>query len=351
MIKVRKSRALLTALGCCMLLPASASAAETLTLDSYSSTATGATPPVVGTAGPMPAGQTFLIVIRGTVSVWGAGQWAKPGPCGLAEDRPRIDSAGPNNTPTGIDAQTVFATPADASFGLRFNCTTTGLPIALSKLDTPERENGGIRADTGVTPGTFARLVPDGGSVDVPNVDHTYSYTVAGQNKPFFFRFDDDVYTDNDGAFQVLVTTPAECAATNCTAPQANDPAPGSPGSTTPGSTTPGSTATPATPKVLSNAALGLPSAKRCIKNRTFTLKLKEPRGVRIKTTTLKVNGKKVTVRRRSGRLTAKITLKKGTRRAKVDVLVVTTRGQTLRGQRTYKSCSSADLKKRRATL
>jgi ABC-2 type transport system ATP-binding protein len=86
--------------------------------------------------------------------------------------------------------------------------------------------------------------------------------------------------------------------------------------------------------------AATLPSARRCASRRRFPIKLRRaPRGDRIKSATVTVNGKKVKVVR-SKRLRARVDLRglpKGT--VRVMITVRTAKGRTLRSARTYRTC------------
>ncbi len=87
-------------------------------------------------------------------------------------------------------------------------------------------------------------------------------------------------------------------------------------------------------------SAVGLPSARRCASRRAFTIRLRAPRGARLRSATVKVDGKRVTVRRAGRRLTARVKLAgqtKGT--AKVSVVARTTSGRAVRETRTYRTC------------
>jgi ABC-2 type transport system ATP-binding protein len=95
-------------------------------------------------------------------------------------------------------------------------------------------------------------------------------------------------------------------------------------------------------PPAITRAAAKLPSSKRCASRRSFRIRLaKPPKGDRIKSATVSVNGKRVKVLT-GKRLTAKINLRglpKGT--ARVMVVVRTAKGRTLRSARTYRTCTA----------
>lgn len=88
-------------------------------------------------------------------------------------------------------------------------------------------------------------------------------------------------------------------------------------------------------------SAVGLPSARRCASRRAFTIRLRAPRGARLRSATVKVEGKRVKVRVRGRRLTARVNLaglRKGA--AKVSVVARTTSGRVVRETRTYRTCT-----------
>ena len=87
-------------------------------------------------------------------------------------------------------------------------------------------------------------------------------------------------------------------------------------------------------------SAVGLPSARRCASRRAFTIRLRAPRGARLRSATVTVDGTRVKVRFKGRRLTARVNLaglRKGT--AKVSVVARTTSGRVVRETRTYRTC------------
>jgi hypothetical protein len=85
---------------------------------------------------------------------------------------------------------------------------------------------------------------------------------------------------------------------------------------------------------------LGLPSARRCASRRAFPIRLR-PSGVRLRSASVTVNGKRVRVRRADGRLTAVVDLRGLPKRTvRVAVVARTTRGGVLRESRTYRTCT-----------
>ncbi|HEX8101731.1 MAG TPA: TIM-barrel domain-containing protein, partial [Solirubrobacteraceae bacterium] len=83
---------------------------------------------------------------------------------------------------------------------------------------------------------------------------------------------------------------------------------------------------------------VGLPSARRCRSKRVFRIHLRR----KLRRAKVSVDGRRVRVRRRSGRLTARVDLR-GKRRGTYRVRVVgfTRRGRRLTGVRTYHTCRS----------
>jgi hypothetical protein len=96
-----------------------------------------------------------------------------------------------------------------------------------------------------------------------------------------------------------------------------------------------------------------LPSNKKCVSRRRFRIKLRQPGGVQIQTALVFVNGQRVrTVKRKifkKLRTTARVDLRglpKGT--FFVRIVVLTTKGQTLKGTRKYKTCRKKKFKPKR---
>jgi hypothetical protein len=82
-----------------------------------------------------------------------------------------------------------------------------------------------------------------------------------------------------------------------------------------------------------------------CISKRKFRIRVREPRGARIRSATVLVNGKTVAVAKRNvdGKLryTAEVDLRGlGKGSYKVEITAVTDKGERLRGTRTYQTCA-----------
>ena len=97
---------------------------------------------------------------------------------------------------------------------------------------------------------------------------------------------------------------------------------------------------------------VGLPSNRKCASRRKFRIRIRQPGGIQIQTALVFVNGKRVRV------LTRKVFQKKrkvagvnlrGLPRGvfKVRIVVLTTEGTTLRGTRTYRTCTKKRKSKR----
>ena len=87
--------------------------------------------------------------------------------------------------------------------------------------------------------------------------------------------------------------------------------------------------------------ALGLPSTRRCVSRRSFRLRLRAPRGQRLRSARVYVNGRRVAVRR-GRRLTAPVNLRglpRGT--VKVRVVATTRAGRRVVAQRRYRTCAT----------
>jgi hypothetical protein len=88
-------------------------------------------------------------------------------------------------------------------------------------------------------------------------------------------------------------------------------------------------------------AELGLPPAKKCVSRRRFRIKLKAPRGARVVSARISINGK-VRARVKGGRTRARIDLRglpKG--RVKVRIAVKASDGRTYKSTRTYRTCAA----------
>jgi hypothetical protein len=97
---------------------------------------------------------------------------------------------------------------------------------------------------------------------------------------------------------------------------------------------------------------VGLPSNRKCVSRRSFRIRIRQPGGIKIQTALVFVNGKKVRVLTQKvfnkNRKVAGVNLRglpKGV--FKVRIVVLTTEGTTLRGTRTYRTCTKKRKSKR----
>jgi hypothetical protein len=90
----------------------------------------------------------------------------------------------------------------------------------------------------------------------------------------------------------------------------------------------------------LTTVVRGLPSTKRCLSRRAFRIRLRNPKGTKITTATVKVNGKTVATRK-GKRVTAPVNLK-GLPKGRYTVSITThlANGKTVKGSRHYRTCT-----------
>ncbi len=153
---------------------------------------------------------------------------------------------------------------------------------------------------------------------------------------------------------RVTATNPGGAA--SATSPAVNPPAPPVPTPTaTPTATpTPTPTPTPPPPPPLQNAtpqqvagAFGLPSAKRCISRRNFVIRLRQPKGIRIRRARVLVNGKATPVRKIKGRFRARVDLRGfPAGRFTVKIRIRTRDNRTLNGSRRYRTCAKKRIRR-----
>lgn len=95
-----------------------------------------------------------------------------------------------------------------------------------------------------------------------------------------------------------------------------------------------------APPPGLEQFLASLPATRRCLSRRSFRIRLRVPRGVRVREARVHVNGKRVAVRRGS-RFTAPVDLRRLPRgKFKVKVTIVLADGRKVVGTRTYRTCA-----------
>jgi hypothetical protein len=116
-------------------------------------------------------------------------------------------------------------------------------------------------------------------------------------------------------------------------APPASRPPPAAPPPAGPG---------PPAPAAITPArAFRLPSAKRCVSRRAFTIRIRRLPGVTWASARVRLDGKRVRTVRRRGRITARIDLRGRPRgRFTVRITATTTEGQRVSGQRRYRTCA-----------
>jgi hypothetical protein len=93
-------------------------------------------------------------------------------------------------------------------------------------------------------------------------------------------------------------------------------------------------------PKPTLGAAVTLPSTRRCVSRRKFRIRLRHPRGARLKSVLVRLDGKRVATRR-GKRVTAPVNLRglpKG--RFKVRITITLVDGRTINGTRRYRTCT-----------
>ena len=97
---------------------------------------------------------------------------------------------------------------------------------------------------------------------------------------------------------------------------------------------------TPVTPKTVEQVVVGLPSSKRCVSRRAFSIHLRIPAGSTVRSATVSVDGRRV-AGRSGARLTAPINLKglpKG--RYAVRIVLKLANGTSLSATRRYRTCA-----------
>jgi hypothetical protein len=97
---------------------------------------------------------------------------------------------------------------------------------------------------------------------------------------------------------------------------------------------------------------IGLPSNRKCVSRRKFRIRIRQPGGIQIQTALVFLNGKKIRVLTRKvfqkNRKVANVNLRGLPRgKFKVRIVVLTSEGKTLRGTRTYRTCTKKRKSKR----
>jgi len=104
--------------------------------------------------------------------------------------------------------------------------------------------------------------------------------------------------------------------------------------------------------KIVKPKVIGLPSNKKCVSRRKFRIRIRQPGGIQIQTALVFLNGKKIRVLTRKvfqrKRKVANVNLRGLPRgKFKVRIVVLTSEGKTLRGTRTYRTCTKKRKSKR----
>jgi hypothetical protein len=96
-----------------------------------------------------------------------------------------------------------------------------------------------------------------------------------------------------------------------------------------------------AVPTSVEASALGLPAARKCVSRRRFALRVRAPKGVKLRSVRVYVNGRRAATRR-GKQLRVPISLR-GLPRGKVRVRIVatTTKGRRITVRRTYRTCTA----------
>jgi hypothetical protein len=95
------------------------------------------------------------------------------------------------------------------------------------------------------------------------------------------------------------------------------------------------------TPTIDDIVTLPAQGKKKCLSRRRFTIHLRNPKGDPLKSARVYVNGKKVKVKHKGRRFTAKIDLR-GRKKGRYTVRIVarTVLGKTIKGKRKYRTCA-----------
>jgi hypothetical protein len=90
-------------------------------------------------------------------------------------------------------------------------------------------------------------------------------------------------------------------------------------------------------------SALPAPGARRtCVSRRRFPIRIRVPRGIRVRRVTVRVNGGRVTVRRVGARLVADVSLRRLPKgRFAVHIRIVSRSGRVYTGVRRYRTCTA----------
>jgi hypothetical protein len=302
------------ALAAALLSTSPALGAENLRLDARDAANAGGS--VVNTAASLAAGQRYMAIVSGTVSIWSAEQWRSHDAevCGAPESAPITPSSDATNGPTGWDADTVFGVPSGVFFN-DFTCVPSQIPFHSLK-----QSSQGFQINTGAG---FQHVEPFGGARSVPRADHTYVYDLTGSGQPAGFKFSDQPANDNYGVLKIQVLTAAECAAIQCQGPSA--------------SRSGDQTTTPST--TVDSTVFQLP--RTCVSRRRITIHVRKLHGVKLVKATVTLGKKTFKVVTGKALLRSTIDLR-GLPKGSYEISIKgrTSRGQILTAHRSYRTCT-----------
>ncbi len=196
--------------------------------------------------------------------------------------------------------------------------------------------------DTVVSRRLDAALAPLGGDVAVPQSPGTseYSAAVIPLSDAFITAWQG---SDDDGTGVFARRHPFDASAPP-SAPPPPAPIPVA-APVPPPAPVAASKPAKAKPLTLTSVAL-LPATRKCVSRRKFQIRLRHPRGTRIKTAVVKLNKKRVATRK-GRRVTATVNLRGLPRgRFTVEITVTLANEKTISGKRSYRTCSSKKSKK-----
>lgn len=204
------------------------------------------------------------------------------------------------------------------------------------QLDDPRSVDVGPSGEvvlTASSPGRIERFGADLGFLE------TFSLGFSILDNPYDAAFapDGTVYVPQ---FQSLADRVLRYALSPVSVPPVAPPAPTP--TPTPTPPVPAAPAAPAPPAALPKAAsvIVLPSARSCVSRRNFRIRLKQPKGFKLKRATVALDGKRVATRS-GARVTAPVDLRglpKG--RFTVKIAVTLDDGRVVRSTRTYRTCA-----------
>ncbi len=250
----------------------------------------------------------------------------------------------------GATGQTYVLAAADATHQIACRVTGTNAGGSATATSAPRNvpavapQNTARPAISG-TPATGQTLTCDPGTwTGAPAPTVTFEWLRDGVPIPGATGRTYDL-TAADAGHQITcrVTGSNQGGAATATSAAVTPPPPPLPASPTP-TPTPTPKPTPplqnATPQQVATA-FGLPPARQCISRRNFQIRLKEPKGIKIKKAKVKVNGRSVAVSKIHARWRSQVDLRGlPTGRFVVAIEIQTMDGRTLKGRRAYLTCT-----------